>query len=187
MLELKVIVQDFFHYVKADNIEIYNEFSLQHELGIYLRSKFPNYKIQFERNVSFFTNDTKTIKKEIDIVIYNADQSEKYAIELKHPLNGQYPEQMYSFTKDIKFMEQLKDRGFNKTACVVLVSDKPFYEGKVNNGIYKYFREEFAVYGDVYKPTAARKGIDFISLSRRHEFQWVNLDEISRYFCIEVI
>lgn len=186
MLELKVIVHDFFQNVKVNGVEIYNEFSFQHELGIYLRSRFPNYKIQFERNISFFTNDTRTVKKEIDIVIYNADQSEKYAIELKHPLNGQYPEQMYSFAKDIKFMEELKDRDFNKTACVVLVSDRPFYEGKVNNGIYKYFREEFAVYGDVYKPTGTRKGIDFISLSRRHTVKWIRLDDIRRYFCIEI-
>lgn len=186
MLELKVVVHDFFQYVKEYNVEIYNEFSLQHELGIYLRSRFQNYKIQFERNVSFFTNDTKTVKKEIDIVIYNDDMTEKYAIELKHPLNGQYPEQMYSFTKDLKFMEELRDRGFNKTVCVALVSDKPFYEGKVNNGVYKYFREEFTVYGDVYKPTGARKGVDFISLSRRHEFQWTDLNNDRKYFVIAI-
>lgn len=84
------------------------------------------YLIQFERNVSYFTPDNKTIKKEIDITIFNEDKSEKYAIELKCPLNGQYPEQMYSFVKDIKFMEKLKSRGFTKTATVTLVSDRPF-------------------------------------------------------------
>lgn len=89
------------------DIDIYNEFSLQHELGIYLRSVLPQYKIQFEQNVSFFTNDIKIIKREIDISIFTQDKREKYAIELKCPLNGQYPEQMYSFTKDIKFMEEL--------------------------------------------------------------------------------
>ena len=41
---------------------------------------------------------------------------------------------MYSFAKDLKFMEELVDRGFNRAACVVLVSDRPFYEGKINNG-----------------------------------------------------
>ncbi|WP_052144572.1 hypothetical protein [Halalkalibacter okhensis] len=83
-------------------------------------------------------------------------------------------------------MEELNDRGFNKTACVVLVSDKPFYEGKVNKGIYKYFIGEFTVYGDVYKPTGARKGIDVISLSRRHEFQWTDLNNSRKYFVIEI-
>lgn len=113
----------------------------------------PGLKIQFERNIAFFTQNNKTIKKEIDISIFTEDKREKYAIELKCPLNGQHPEQMYSFTKDIRFMEELKERGFYKTACVVLVSDKPFYEGRLNTGIYRYFREEYAVYGKIYKPT----------------------------------
>jgi len=132
VLKLRQLIEGFFLYVQSNNIEIYNEFSLQHELGIFLRAKQQGYRIQFERNVSYFTKDSKTIKKEIDIVIFNEDKSEKYAIESKHPLNGQYPEQMYSFVKDIKFMEELKYSGFNKTAVVTLVSDRPFYEGRNN-------------------------------------------------------
>ena len=67
MIDLKELIEQFFDIVESSGIEIYNEFSLQHELGIFLRNKLPGYKIQFERNVSFFTNDTDTIKKEIDI------------------------------------------------------------------------------------------------------------------------
>ena len=104
MLELANLVSDFFQVIIDEKIEIYNEFSLQHELGIYLRKRIPEYKVQFERNVSFFSNDNNTIKKEIDISIFSRDMREKYAIELKCPVNGQYPEQMYSFVKDIKFM-----------------------------------------------------------------------------------
>lgn len=88
MLKLRQLIEGFFLYVQSNNIEIYNEFSLQHELGIFLRAKQQGYRIQFERNVSYFTKDSKTIKKEIDIVIFNGDKSEKYAIELKHPLNA---------------------------------------------------------------------------------------------------
>ena len=61
--------------------------------------------------------------------------SEKYAIELKYPRNGQYPEQMYSFVKDIIFMEQLKTEGFDATFSMVLVDDKLFYEGKVAEAV----------------------------------------------------
>ena len=136
MLELKAIVNGFFKFAETTGVEIYNEFSLQHEMGIYLRSALPNYKVQFERNVSLFTTNKKTKKKEIDISIFDQSKKEKYAIELKFPLNGQHPEQMYSFAKDIKFMEELVERGFNRAACVVLVSDRPFYEGKSNNGMY---------------------------------------------------
>lgn len=103
---------DFMRFIISDNVEVYNEFSLQHELGIYLRNKLPDYKVQFERNAKYF-DIHDTIKHEIDIVVFN--DREKYAIELKYPLNGQYPEQMYSFIKDIKFMEELKKAGFDST------------------------------------------------------------------------
>ena len=139
LLNLKNLVKGFFSYIEAENIELYNEFSFQHELGIFLRRELEGYTIQFERNVSYFSISNQTIKKEIDISIFNKDKSERYAIELKHPLNGQYPEQMYSFVKDIKFMEELKENGFTKTAVVVLVSDRPFYQGRSNQGIYRYF------------------------------------------------
>jgi hypothetical protein len=186
LLDLKKLVDDFFFYTQSNNIEIYNEFSLQHELGVFLREKLKEHQIQFERNVSYFTWDNNTIKKEIDITIFNEDKSEKYAIELKHPLNGQYPEQMYSFVKDIKFVEELKDRGFNKTAAVALVSDKPFYEGRNNEGIYKYFREEYAVYGQIFKPTGSLKGKDFITLKGRYDFSWRPVYNKSRYYIIEI-
>lgn len=186
LLDLRQLVEDFFLCVQSNNIEIYNEFSLQHELGIFLREKLQGYRIQFERNISYFTPDNKTIKKEIDIVIFNEDKSEKYAIELKCPLNGQYPEQMYSFVKDIKFMEQLKERGFTKACCVTLVSDKPFYQGKKNEGIYKFFREEYSVYGRIFKPTGIGKNKDSITLSGRYDFIWQALSKDRKYYIIEI-
>ena len=102
---------------------------MQLELGIFLRTRGERsgYTIQFERNVSFFSI-TGTIKHEIDIVIFNLDKTEKFAIELKFPKNGQYPEQMYSFIKDIVFMEQLKKYGFTETYTLTLVDDPLFYE-----------------------------------------------------------
>ena len=108
-MNLVTLMNSFMKLILEEKIEVYNEFSLQHELGIFLRNELTNYKIQFERNTKFF-NITKTIKHEMDIVIYN--ESEKYAIELKYPQNGQYPEQMFSCVKDIKFMEELRERGF---------------------------------------------------------------------------
>lgn len=186
LLEIRKLIEDFFLCLKSNDIEIYNEFSLQHELGIFLRKKLPDYRIQFERNVSNFTPDNKTIKKEIDITIFNEDKSEKYAIELKCPLNGQFPEQMYSFVKDIKFMEELKSRGFTKTATVTLVSDRPFYEGRNNEGIYKFFREERSIYGSIFKPTGVGKNEDSITLSSRYDFIWQDLSEGRKYYIIEI-
>ena len=84
-IKLKNLIESFWAYYKENNIEIYNEFALQHKLGIYLRYKLPNYKVQFERNIGYFYKSSKTVKKEIDIVIFSKDLKEKYAIELKRP------------------------------------------------------------------------------------------------------
>lgn len=91
---------EFFHDNWGDDkVEIYNEFSLQHELGMFLRKKLDSkYKVQFERNISYFFDDTQSdlnyktknqefIKKEIDICIFDSSKNEKYAIELKFPNN----------------------------------------------------------------------------------------------------
>ena len=175
-------LEDFFGYVEENNIDLYNEFSLQHELGIYLRDNLDDYKVQFERNVSFFKDkkndfeDMDFIKKEIDISIFDNDFSECYAIELKYPRNGQYPEEMYSFIKDIKFMEQLKEAGFKETYCITLVdnSSKPFFMGNKDDGIYQYFRNNEVITGKVYKPTGKSKGIDFININGKYSINWID-------------
>lgn len=134
-MDFKQLIQSFFKYVKENNIEIYNEFALQFKLGLFLRTKkeFEGYKIQFERNVKYFC-DEQTIKHEIDIVIFN--DIERYAIELKFPNNGQYPEQMYSFIKDIVFMEQLATFGFTETYLLTLVKDNLYCNGTKTSRIY---------------------------------------------------
>ena len=174
-LDLAQHIKDFFAYVQNNNVELYNEFSLQHELGIYLREKLPSYKVQFERNVSFFDIKSETVKKEIDIVIYSPDKKERYAVELKYPRNGQIPEQMYAFVKDIRFVEQLKNNGFTKTCAVTLVEDKLFYSGKTTR-IYGFFRGENpkTLHGKIEKPTGKRN--EHVKLSEDHQICWQYLD-----------
>lgn len=132
-------IEDFVDTVKTRQVEIYNEFSLQHELGIFLRSRLVDQKVQFERNVSFFFQTGEFIKKEIDISVFVTDKSRLCcAIEMKFPRNGQYPEQMFNFCKDIRFAEQLKRSGFEQTFLVVFADDPLFYSGN-DGGIYGYF------------------------------------------------
>jgi hypothetical protein len=158
-------------------VEVYNEFSLQHELGIFLRENLPGYKIQFERNATFFGIEN-TIKHEMDIVIYKDTKkdTDKYAIELKYPLNGQYPEQMFSFIKDIKFMEEIMKEGakvgFKTTYCLTLVKDKNFYSGK-NGGIYAYFRGEnpIPVHDKIRKPTGNNE--EWITITGTYAIHWL--------------
>ncbi|MBR5202577.1 MAG: hypothetical protein IKW45_04870 [Clostridia bacterium] len=173
-------LQKFMKKIQTGEVEVYNEFSLQHELGIYLRNVLPDYKVQFERNAKFF-NILNTIKSEIDIVVYN--DTEKFAIELKFPCNGQYPEQMYSFVKDIRFMEELKKLGFDNTYCLTLVCDKNFYSGEKKDGIYSFFRAGEIISGTIYKPTG--REIQSITLSDEYKISWEPCNDM-RYYILEI-
>lgn len=108
------------------------------------------------------------MKHEIDIVIYN--EMERYAIELKYPLNGQYPEQMFSFIKDIRFMEELKAEGFIGTYCMTVVQDKNFYSGAKQDGVYAFFRGNEVAQGVITKPTGKRN--DRVILAGAYEIEW---------------
>lgn len=183
------IINEFFERFGDFQSDIYNEFSLQHELGIYLREKLEGYKIQFERNVSFFdkTAAQEFIKKEIDIVIYKPDFSEKYAIELKFPKNGQYPETMFSFIKDICFMEQVKrNLKFTYTFTVVLVTDKNFYEGSYPSEIYKYFRGENRniITNLIRKPTGKKDEV--INISGTYSIDWKTIGLNTKYYLVKI-
>ncbi len=52
MFNLTCLMDEFFLYAQTTSIAIYNEFSLQHELGIFLRNNTNGYQILFERNIS---------------------------------------------------------------------------------------------------------------------------------------
>lgn len=188
------LIEIFFEILKLNpDIDdfVYNEFSLQHELGIFLRQQLGHqYKVQFERNVRYFNNSNQetrleTEKKEIDIVIYN--DNERYAIELKFPRNGQYPETMFSCIKDIKFMEEVQEIfGFTETFCVCLTNDSNFYEQKTkNDGIYQYFRKSNnLILGTIQKPTGDKN--EFISLNRQHQIDWQELIGNYRHYIIKI-
>lgn len=187
MLNLHQLINDFWQFTVANDLELYNEFSLQHELGIFLRNRLSGYKIQFERNVSYFgIYGNVTIKKEIDITIFNHEKTELYAIELKYPRNGQYPEQMYAFTKDILFMEQLKENGFTQTCAVALVEERPYYEGSQADGIYQYFRGGVPVSGTIYKPTGMTKGIEHIDINGSYKIEWHEQDKKRKYYIVSI-
>lgn len=215
MINIKEIINDFLkeitlnHYritsknnliEKFDSFRIYNEFSLQHELGIFLRNKLHNYNVEFERNVSCFHIDN-TIKKEIDIIVYNSDLTEKYAIELKFPRNKQYPEQMYSFITDIQFMEELKTSGFDKTFCLTIVDNPNFYnqKNKKDKDLYKYFRNsnisnnniipadlEIPKHKLITKPTGKDENKTNRKLINSYHINWKQLNNDIYYYFIEI-
>lgn len=180
---MKNLFELFFNKVKSNEINVYNEFSLQHELGIFLRDKIIDYNIEFERNVSHFGFDKSNfIKKEIDISIYaNADL--KTTVELKYPRNGQVPEQMFSFIKDLKFLEELTSNGFSSGYLIILTEDPLFYSGK-DTGIYSYFRSQKIINGEIQKPTGKKD--ELIKISKNYSAKWDNLENNLKYCVIEV-
>ena len=186
METLDHLIAPFIESVAAGRTEVYNEFSLQHELGIFLRVKLPRYKVQFERNVDFFFPGTKTafIKREIDITVFSPETNElKWAIELKYPRNGQYPEQMFSFCKDIVFVEELKVAGFSQSGLVIFAEDNLFYRG-ATNGIYGFFRGDQPLHGRIQKPTGS-KDIE-IEVRGTYAVEWKEISDPLMYTAVEV-
>ncbi len=157
-IDIKKVIEDFWKYAEDNNLELYNEFSLQHELGIYLKERFEKgYKVQFERNIKQLKDGILVkdfYKREIDIIVFKGDKpktsEEKYAIELKFPQHGQYPVRMVKMIQDIAFMEQVKEMGFTATFAMGVVfkddKGKRFYEStgredKVSQDVYQCFRK----------------------------------------------
>lgn len=177
-------IDDFIEQIRIGHVEVYNEFSLQHELGLYLRNHIKSQKIQFERNVSFFDlSKSNFIKREIDISIYDSDKSACEAIELKYPRNGQYPEQMFSFCKDIMFLEQLLEAGFKRAHLLIFADDKCFYTGNTS-GIYSYFRGQKVLTGTVQKPTGTQN--QELIIKGAYTVTWKPIIDSLHYSLIEI-
>lgn len=185
MSELAALVTKFVDSVSSNEIEIYNEFSLQHELGIFLRAELPGYMVQFERNIEYFGQSKPAFtKRELDIAVFSKDRAElKYAIELKYPRNGQHPEQMFSFCKDIAFVEELKAAGFSRTALLIFADDRLFYSGS-GEGIYGFFRTGRPITGRIEKPTGTQK--QHVTIKGSYGVSWSPVSAQTRFAFVEV-
>jgi len=185
---------NFLDDIKSGEIEIYNEVSLQLELGIFLRENYKKYKVQFERNVSFFGFDKSSfIKKEIDISLFGFDASKntgtlEIAIELKYPRNGRIPETMYDFCRDIVFLERLVRSGFSTGYAIIFADNPNFYKGN-QNGIYGYFRynensSPKNLTGEIKKPTGDKN--ESINIEGNYLIEWKPLKDKLKYAIIEI-
>ena len=193
---IKELLENFIEIELGEKIEnnfIYNEFSLQHELGVYLRKQLGDfYTVKFERHIADVLQKDKkdlkdTVKHEIDIAIQEVGGNAKYGIELKFPTNGQYPEQMFSFIKDVRFCEQMLNYGFTETYCLTVVDDAKFYnKGTKKDKIYSFFRTNATLKGTIPKPTG--EDTQQIELSGEYQIKWqqvLNASEKYRYYLIK--
>lgn len=159
-----------------------NEAMLQFELGYYLRDE--GFKIHLERNVEKLgLNKKEFIKKEIDILI---EIENKYiAIELKYPQNGQIPESMFSFLKDIKFLEELKSNSlFTECYLLIFVEDEGFYKGNRDN-IYSYFRSEIVDIPNIAYTKPTGKKDEIIELKHSYKAKWQD-KKVGKFLLIKV-
>lgn len=179
------LLSPFLREIAEQRVDIYNEFSFQHELGIFLRGKLPEYRVQFERNVSHFFGASRSFtKREIDIAVFSTDRKDlRLVLELKCPRNGQVPEQMFSFCKDIAFVEELVESGFHSGALLVLADDAYFYSG-ASNGIYGFFRAGRPLQGLVRKPTGAKD--DEVTIRGEYRIDWKSVRGNLKYALVEV-
>lgn len=179
-----------------ENDLIYNEFSLQHALGSFLKKRLGNeYRIEYERHAGKHFDINTEYKHEIDVVVYNAE-NRKCAIELKYPRNGQYPEQMFSFVKDIAFLEELRRKGnnpFQSAYAIVLVDDEKFYhmpsKGSGKKWVYKHFRGVTLPLnaGEIYqKPTGDSFESVELSLHNDYRIEWIGSKNKLRYYIVEI-
>lgn len=179
------IISRFSGLVAQGEVEIYNEFSLQHELGIYLRSQLENKKVQFERNISFFgLEKSEAVKREIDIAVFASETAPDVAIELKYPRNGQHPEQMFKFCEDVQFAEQLRHSKFKAAYVVIFAEDHLFYEGN-KEGIYGFFRGGKSLHGAIAGPTANSKG-KIVTIEGHYAIKWQPVAGSLKYTIIDV-
>lgn len=185
MESLAATIEPFIESIRSGKVEVYNEISLQHELGIFLREAIPGWKIQFERNVGYFFSDRSSFtKREIDIAGFrDGERHLGFVFELKYPRNGQHPEQMYSFCKDIAFLEELVGAGFQRAAFLAFAEDPRFYRGSAD-GIYGYFRASQPIHGRIAKPTGSQGG--FVEVRGTYTATWTPVMADLRYTVIEV-
>lgn len=167
-----------------------NEISLQIELTIALRQALQNYGVFCEKNIrSYFEDSNGFEKKEIDISIHNLNDVNNFyhAIELKHPRNGQTPEQMFSFVNDIRFLEQIKSRKNTPDHCyfIALCGPEFYNSNRKMDGIYAYFRSDGV---DPPKPLTGSisRGDRSIHLVGSYQVDWHKFAGELRYAIVEV-
>jgi hypothetical protein len=121
----------------------------------------------------------------IDICIFSPDRSElDWAIELKFPRDGQVPEQMYSFCRDITFTEQLKKAGFSHGGVLIFADDRSFWSGGAD-GIYGFFRAGRVLSGLVPKPTGPDKDKLGVTVVGSYTVEWATITDHLRCAIIE--
>lgn len=185
-LPLEKQLEKFSESIKNGSINVYNEFSLKHELSNYLSKNLPeNYKIQFDRSVSDFGIDGgEAIKNKMDLVIFNSNKNFKYCIAAKYSINKQIPLAMYNIVKDFKLLEQLMDHDFIRCFQITIIDDEGFINDVPKDGIYEYFRTDTPIHGEILKPTG--RNDEKINIKGHYQMYWQSLDHNRKISIVKI-
>jgi hypothetical protein len=169
-------IDELLRNIKFDSF--YLEATFQFKFLMCLAKIYDEDSIFPERNIGYYKLNQKTFsKKEVDIIIEQGNNL-SIAFELKMPMNGQVPEQMYKFVEDIVFLEELKaSRLFGKCYLITVTNDSNFWQGVKNNGIYAPFRNRGPLKGKIYKPTGNEKNESFHQISGEYHIVWQYLEK----------
>jgi hypothetical protein len=161
-----------------------------------LTKYFEEKQIWPERSTEKYTSNIKDLKKRrIDIVLEDANKQSLTAIELKMPMNGQAPLQMFSFVKDIYFLEQLKratlnsSKKFDSCFFIAITNDVKFWEGDENDDpIYSFFRGNKKLKGTINCPVGKDKKIINIPLHSAYDILWQDITKAAgfKYLILEI-
>ncbi len=187
-------LDEFIDKISNNDIELYNEAGLQHELGYFLRCN--NVQVKFEYNTNkIFKYNHDFLKKELDL--YVQEEGEQYCIELKFPNKGAYPRRMTQSIIDIFFLQQLIESGFKKCYFLFITELPRFTSGNESEGIYAYFRyskpinelkcediPEFMIEKEAKKLSSLLNS-NSISFNRVHKIEFKNINSYY-YFLLKI-
>lgn len=176
---LEQLLTDFLQQRATEEI-CYNEAALQFEMAVFLRGVLPNaWQVEFERPASkFLSRAGRLTKKEIDLVVTSSVS--QYAIELKCPRQGQYPEQMFKACQDIAFLEDLVKHGFDGGIFAFHAVDPCFFSGEVKQPIYGFFRGNTPIHGMIQKPTGKRDS--WVKIEGEYLLDWQKQPDESKFY-----
>lgn len=186
-------INNFFREIQLNQIELYSEFGLQHELAIFLRNNFNDLTIKLEYPTTrIFRPTPDFIKKEIDIYI-TTQAGQRYVVELKMPKdNGGIPEAMYHAIEDVKFLEQLRQANIDGCYSILATSCNAFWDApRAKAGIYHYFNDQVAIQSIEIDqlPTFLQKE-ENIQLANIYQANWQNyIDSTNtnyKYYILEI-
>lgn len=163
---MQKLIESFFEKAPEDCGPIYNERSLQLELAYWLRRV--GARVEFERPFQILPFGGSTCRSKENLDLFVLKDGVRTAIELKVPLNGQQPEQLYSFCNDIAFIEGIvrhkyADRGY----CLLVTNDRLFWEDSRRGSlIHNLFRRGGSkLTGVIDKPTGKETDKTTVALS----------------------